>query len=242
MSFSNFSLVILCVSFFRKIVSIFKYKRQSSKCALAIKEFNAFKRNIKIAWIEDDLQTIPRNELKNDNFAIDYIKHVTVEGLIKIEASYYNIVILDIKGVIDQRLVKGDGLGLLQWIKQKTPQTCIIVCSGEFFDTEEAEILHLSDYRIKKPASYTEIKDRIEKAIKLDFYLKDELNLLYTKHLKSIPENKRNRIKSLIESTCTSEITKDELRSNLDSLRIAAGSIRDIIYSVETILSLIKEN
>ena len=120
-----------------------------------------------------------------------------------------------------------------QQLKQKTPQTYVMVCTGERFDADEMKILNNADDLLSKTAGYTEIKDKLEKTIKINFFYKDELNKIFAKMQSKIPSKKQKTVFSLIEATCVSEISSDELRANLESLRITASCIRDILKSIE---------
>lgn len=217
------------------IISIIK-RIKSKKKTFSKKEYEAVKKHVRIAWIENEKQTIPLKELEDDLFSIKHIKQISKNDLDALESSSYEIVILDIKDVVPKRLINRDGLGLLERIKQKSPQTYVLVCSGEVYDVEQAKILNMADDLLKKTSDYTEIKDKLEKIIKIKFFYQDELNKIYNKIRPKIPIEKQTKIFDLIEKTCSSDISKDELKSNLDSLRIAAGCVRDILKSLENIL------
>lgn len=215
------------------VVGIIKLIVKNKKKKFTINEYNEIKKRIRIAWIENDMRLLPLKELEADLFSITHIKKISKTDLDALFSSSYEIVILDIKDVAPARLLKGDGLGLLEQLKQKTPQTYVMVCTGERFDADEMKILNNADDLLSKTAGYTEIKDKLEKTIKINFFYKDELNKIFAKMRSKIPSKKQKTVFSLIEATCVSEISSDELRANLESLRITASCIRDILKSIE---------
>ena len=110
------------------IISIIK-RIKSKKKTFSKKEYEAVKKHVRIAWIENEKQTIPLKELEDDLFSIKHIKQISKNDLDALESSSYEIVILDIKDVVPKRLISRDVLGLLERIKQKSPQTYVLVCS-----------------------------------------------------------------------------------------------------------------
>jgi len=128
-------------------------------------DFNALKRKTKIVVIDDE-NSFPVSLFLSDGYAVDKWDKVIDYG--KLEGGYYDIIVLDIKGVA-LHISEDDGLGVLEGIKRKNPAQIIIAYSQHSFDLSKAKFWELADEKIAKPSDYLKMKSIIDNLINTQF-------------------------------------------------------------------------
>lgn len=119
-------------------------------------------KNKKIAIIDDNPENYPLDYLNDSDFSVKTIKSISltqVNSLIE-----YDLLILDITGIVQEDLVQG-GLELLKRIKNKKPDALIIAASSKRFDPTLTEFFKLSNMQIKTPIEGPELEDILIKEL-----------------------------------------------------------------------------
>ena len=80
-------------------------------------DFEELKKRIRIVLIDDE-QGFPLKLFQAEGYAIEHWEKVVSVSYGKLESGFYDIIILDIKGVAEE-ISKDDGLGVLENIKKK---------------------------------------------------------------------------------------------------------------------------
>jgi archaellin len=127
--------------------------------------FNELKRKTKIIVIDDE-NSFPVNLFQSEGYSIDKWNKVIDYG--KLENGFYDIIVLDIKGVA-LHISDDDGLGVLESIKKKNPAQIIIAYSQHSFDLSKAKFWELADEKIAKPSDFLKMKSKIDNLINTQF-------------------------------------------------------------------------
>ncbi|MCF1713332.1 hypothetical protein L0U88_01660 [Flavihumibacter sp. RY-1] len=128
-------------------------------------EFEELKKRTRIVVIDDE-DSFPISLFQAENYSID--KWAAVKDYSKLENGFYDIIVLDIKGVA-LHISVDDGLGVLESIKRKNPSQIIIAYSQHSFDLSKAKFWELADEKIAKPSDYLKIKNIIDTLIDSKF-------------------------------------------------------------------------
>ena len=147
--------------------------------------FEELKKRTRIVVIDDE-ESFPVKLFQNEGYSIDKWDSVTDYG--KLESGFYDIIVLDIKGVAMHMSVD-DGLGVLESIKANNPAQIIIAYSQHSFDLSKSKFWELADEKIAKPTDFLKIKGKI------DYLIQDEYKP--ERYIKSLQEIlSKNRIES----------------------------------------------
>ncbi len=123
------------------------------------------KKRTRIAVIDDEKSSLPIKSLQEDGFAIDYFSSIDEALLKKLLAGDFDIIVLDIKGVVSPRIIENDGLGVLQYLKEKNPTQLIVACSSKKFDPSKHKFFSLANDVLDKPITFVDCKERLEQII-----------------------------------------------------------------------------
>lgn len=145
-----------------------KQKYKSLKSIQSTLSFEELKRRLRILVIDDE-DGFPVQLFIEENYAVEKWNKVTDYG--KLENGYYDIIVLDIKGVAEHISID-DGLGVLEGLKRKNPNQIIIAYSQHSYDLSKARFWELADEKIAKPSDFLRIKEKIDKLI-LESYRPD---------------------------------------------------------------------
>lgn len=144
-------------------------------------DFAELKRRTKIIVIDDE-GSFPILLFQNEGYSIDEWKKINDYG--KLESGYYDIIVLDIRGVADH-ISENDGLGVLESLKTNNPAQIIIAYSQHSFDLSKSKFWELADEKIAKPSDFLKIKSILDNLIRTQFkperYL-DTLHSILKKH------------------------------------------------------------
>lgn len=123
------------------------------------------KKRTRIAAIDDDENSLPIDDLRKDGFSIDTFTSIDSQLLGRLSNGDFDIIILDIKGVVPTNVIANDGLGILQYLKKQNPNQIIIACSSKKFDPSQHKFFNLANDVLDKPITYIDCKERLEQII-----------------------------------------------------------------------------
>jgi hypothetical protein len=169
-------------------------------------EFGELKKRTRIVVIDDE-DGFPVNLFQAEGYSID--KWKTVTDYSKLEIGFYDIIILDIKGVA-QHISEEDGLGVLISLKKKNPAQIIISYSQYSYDLNKIRFFQLADENIAKPSDFLKIKDLLDNLILTRFkperYI-TELNKVL--HKNNISEKEISKLNNEIAKAINSKSKPD---------------------------------
>lgn len=130
-----------------------------------VTEFSELKKRTRIVVIDDE-ESFPISLFQDEGYSID--KWQTVKDFNKLENGFYDIIVLDIKGVA-KHISEDDGLGVLENLKRRNPAQIIISYSQHSYDLSKIKFFQLADENIAKPSDYLKIKSIIDNLIDSQF-------------------------------------------------------------------------
>ena len=139
-----------------------------------INDLAEIKRRTRIIVIDDE-DSFPISLFQAEGYSIE--KWTKVEDYAKLENGFYDIIVLDIKGVANHISVD-DGLGVLENLKKKNPAQIIIAYSQHSFDLSKARFWEMADEKIAKPSDFLRIKAILENLIITQFKPKRYIDAL----------------------------------------------------------------
>lgn len=139
-------------------------------------EFDELKKRTRIVVIDDE-DSFPVNLFQKEGYSVDKWQTVTDYG--RLESGFYDIIVLDIKGVATH-ISEDDGLGVLESIKRKNPAQIIIAFSQHSFDLSKARFWEMADEKIAKPSDFLKIKSIIDNLINTQFKPDRYISTLHT--------------------------------------------------------------
>ncbi|WP_116787365.1 response regulator [Flavobacterium psychrotrophum] len=128
-------------------------------------EFHEQKRRTRIVVIDDE-NSFPIELFTNEGYNIT--KWDTVKDYGKLESGYFDIIVLDIKGVA-QHISDDDGLGVLVELKKKNSSQIIISYSQHSYDLSKVQFFQMADDNITKPSDFLRIKSTLDNLITTQF-------------------------------------------------------------------------
>jgi len=139
-------------------------------------DFEELKKRTRIVVIDDE-NTFPVKLFKNEGYSID--EWPKVEDYSKLQSGFYDIIVLDIKGVASHISID-DGLGVLESIKHYNPSQIIIAYSQHSFDLTKSKFWEMADEKIAKPSDFLKMKRIIDDLIATKFNPKRYINSLHS--------------------------------------------------------------
>ena len=128
-------------------------------------DFEELKKRTRIVVIDDE-DSFPVSLFQTEGYAVD--KWNIVKDYCKLESGFYDIIILDIKGIAEQ-ISEDDGIGVLVDLKSKNPAQIIISFSQFGYDLNKLKFFQLADENITKPSDFLKIKKIIDNLISNQF-------------------------------------------------------------------------
>lgn len=220
------------------IFSFLKSKSLSDVSNAYSYNYDEIKKRIRILVIDDNEEHFPIESLKNEGYAIDYWSKIRTEDISKLENGSFDIIVLDIKGVVEKSVAQGDGLEILERIKKTNPAQIVIAFSGHSFKLSYNEFWKLADGFIEKPTSFLDCKEKIEEIIheKLNicFFWEAARKLLAEKGVtdSDLQIAEKKLAKSMMEKE---KITLMDLFGNV--AKIAEGSVF-VVKAIDKIYAL----
>lgn len=125
--------------------------------------FSELKKRCKILVIDDEEASFPTAALKNDGYTIDWWPRVDADGLARLEAGQFDLIILDIQDIAEPGLSDtGDGLGILRRLKETSPAQLVVAFSGKEFDLDAVPFWRLADDALRKPVTLIACKAKLD--------------------------------------------------------------------------------
>ena len=119
---------------------------------------NKFRDNFKIVIIDDEIDSYPVEYIKK--LGAEVSTYETISFADSVDITKYDLVFLDIKGVVKEDLEEG-GAKFIKIIKQARRHLPVIAVSSGFFHAEFNEYFKMSDQTIKKPINEYDINQLI---------------------------------------------------------------------------------
>lgn len=196
-------------------------------------DFDELKKRTRIIIIDDE-NSFPTRLFKDEGYSID--KWDNVQDYTKLENGFFDIIILDIKGVA-LHISEDDGLGVLVNLKKKNPAQIIISYSQHSYDLSKIEFFQLADENIAKPSDFLKIKNILDNIIatkfKPDRYINALDTILKQNHIK---DDDIKKIKAEIAKSIKTKKRPDWSRS-LNFIQNRNDLYRQIKNLGETIIN-----
>lgn len=141
----------------------FIWKERLLTKAESINDFEELKKRVRIIVIDDE-DAFPIRLFQSEGYAVEKWEKVTDVSYGKLESGFYDIIVLDIKGVATD-ISKEDGLGVLESVKKKNPAQIIIAYSQHSYDLSKVRFWELADDHIAKPSDFLKMKETIDNLI-----------------------------------------------------------------------------
>jgi hypothetical protein len=171
-----------------------------------INDFEELKKRTRIVVIDDE-DGFPIKLFQNEGYSID--KWEKVEDYSKLENGFYDIIILDIKGVANH-ISTDDGLGVLTSIKKKNPSQIVISYSQYSYDLNKIQFFQLADENIAKPCDFLKIKSILDNLISTQFNPDRYINALNrTLKKNNVPDREIRKINLKISKSITGKNKPD---------------------------------
>jgi hypothetical protein len=198
----------------------------------SINDFEEIKKRTRIVVIDDE-NSFPVSIFENEGYSIN--KWDSVKDYQKLESGFYDIIVLDIKGVAEH-ISEDDGIGVLVDLKEKNPSQIIISFSQHSYDLNKVKFFQLADDNITKPSDYLKIKRTIDNLIstkfKPDRYINALEKLLKTNNLS---EKDIKKVNNEISKAITKK-EKPDLSKTLSSINNKSDLLKQVISLSNTIL------
>lgn len=203
---------------------------------IPLKDINELKKRIKIVVIDDNSDSFPIETMQDFGFTLEYWKIIDSQKLKRLENNEFDIIILDIEGVVDtSELGEKDGLDILKSLKNKNSKQIIIAFSGSTYDVSKGEFWKMTDSFLKKPINAFDTKEMLEEII-LKYYSANTL----IEQLKNIIHDQIDNQKNIdkLENIIVKSIIKEE--KSLDVMKIMRIGVSDTT-GIITIFTTLKE-
>lgn len=131
-----------------------------NKLYISTKELN-------ILILDDEPQNYPIEYLRNCKYKINHREEISLSNIDEILD--FDLIILDITGIVKEDKLKG-GFELLKRLRKEKPLgQAIIAASSKRFDLSVADFYEMADVKIKTPIEGIEMEEVLEQAMKLKF-------------------------------------------------------------------------
>lgn len=180
------------------IINFFFRKRKKIKDLVHDIPMIDLRKRIKILVIDDEEDSFPYKALKDDGYTIDWWDKIDKHKLNRLVNNDFDIIILDIIGVVDESISRDGGIGILKYIKKNNKSQFVVAFSGHAYDLSKTEFWKLADEAITKPISLIECKemlDSIISRINVNTYWNDIVKIL---HSHRVSENKISKLENEI--------------------------------------------
>jgi hypothetical protein len=152
-----------------------------NKSYISAKELN-------ILILDDEPQNYPIEYLRNCKYKINHIGEISLSNIDEILD--FDLIILDITGIVKEDKQKG-GFELLKRLRKEKPLgQAIIAASSKRFDLSVADFYEMADVKIKTPIEGIEMEEVLEQAMKLKFNVLELARKLdyAIENIKNIPQ------------------------------------------------------
>lgn len=202
---------------------------------IPLSDINDLKKRIKIVVIDDNKDSFPIETMQDFGFTLEYWKIIDSNKLKRLEKNEFDIIILDIEGVVEtSELGEKDGLDILKSLKKKNNKQIIIAFSGSTYDVSKGEFWKITDDFLKKPINAFDTKEMLEEIILNNYSINNLINQLKQIINKQIDNQKD------IEKLETIIVKAIKEEKNLDMLKIVKAGITDT-SGIMTIFTTLNE-
>lgn len=199
-------------------------------------EFEELKKRTRIVVIDDE-DSFPITLFQNEGYSID--KWPKVTDYSKLENGFYDIIVLDIKGVA-QHISEDDGLGVLVNLKKKNPAQIIISYSQHSYDLNKVQFFQLADENITKPSDFLKIKNILDNLITTQFKPERYVTALNAVlHKNNVSEKEIKKLNHEIAKSIKNKKNPDWIKV-LDFVQGKTELVKQLIGLGETILKFFK--
>lgn len=133
-----------------KETRMFTRRRSITDCATPLPLESLIQRT-RILVIDDVDTEFPFTVLKSQGYSIDYWEDV--RDLPRLEAGFYDIIVLDIGGIGQDLDPDEEGVAVLKHLKQVNPAQIIVAYSGQSHESRRIPFFKLADQYVPKPTS-----------------------------------------------------------------------------------------
>lgn len=158
------------------------------------------KKRIRIIAIDDIYDHLPVEGLKRNSFNFEYIDRIDSQMLAEIERGTYDIVIVDIEGIVSPDIAE-NGWEIIKRLKHANPSIILVAFSGEKFGISSHKYREYYDELVEKPISLatwmTILDDLIKQKITYEHFWKSIEQILQNQN---IPQKTIAEIKKKISS------------------------------------------
>ena len=201
-------------------------------------DMKELKKRIKIVVIDDEQDSFPLESIQSFGFTIEYWSQIDSNNLKRLENSEFDIIILDINGVVKKSdLGNFDGLDILKILKEKNNNQVIVAFSGSSYDISKGDFWKLADNFLSKPITLLDTKTILEEIIDDNFSNNNLIKNLEKLMSTQITDNSNYKI---LEDLIVKSINK---KSSLDLAKIVKLGITDTagIMTIVSVLSDLNE-
>lgn len=179
----------------------------------------------RILVIDDVESEFPFEILRKQGYSLDYWSDV--EDLCKLEAGFYDIIILDIGGVATDLDSENEGAAILTHLKHVNPAQVVVAHSGQSHDSVRIPFFSAADQYVPKPVTALEWKeildDLIATKLTVEYFWKAMESMM------TVQGCSKRQIRK-VETT----LKKAALDGNID----ASEKLRTIIGTVDNLATL----
>lgn len=213
---------------------MFNYFKKQKFQDIPLIDLDDLKKNTKIVVIDDVEDSFPIKGIQNFGFTVEHWDIIDSNKLKRLEHNEFDIVILDILGIVDtNELGNIDGIDILKSLKKSNPNQIIIAFSGSKYDVSKGEFWKLADGFMNKPIQLLNTKEKLEQIIK-DNFSNEKLILRLQDLMKLQVENQSDYKK--IEDYIVKTVKK---QGTLDLTKIVRLGITDTSGVLTIVTSLI---
>jgi DNA-binding response OmpR family regulator len=126
--------------------------------------FDELVKRTRILVIDDKDDEFPFEFMRKQGYSIDHWKDVIDLG--KLEAGFFDIIILDIGGVGTALDASKEGIAVLTHIKRVNPSQVVVAYSGQSHESSKIDFFRLADAYVSKPATAIDWKERIDDLVR----------------------------------------------------------------------------
>lgn len=190
------------------------------------------RQNYKIVIVDDEPESFPVEYIRNLGFIVEVFEEISYADCEKL--TKYDLVILDVMGVVKEDYEKG-GAKVINFLKKQRNLLPVIAVSSGRFDAELNEYFKSSNDVLNKPIDEYKLKQTIE-ALKKEFYDVDEQLSYIDRKLNHHASGyfKKNKVKKLIIAYWKGEIHKEEINNKIHTLLgVHAAKFLNCVYIIK---------
>ena len=187
------------------------------------------KKRVKVLVIDDEEDSFPTKGLQDDGYTIEWWPSVDSPRLRRLETGDFDIVVLDIQGVVEPTLSDtGDGRGIVRRLKRVNPSQVVIAFSGKTYDLDAVPFFRQTDDTLRKPVSLIQCKEVLDRLIQEHVSVRGYWqNLRHLLEQDGVSERRIRRLEDLV------------VRSALDARRLSLDDVRNIIGTIDSIQTVV---